>query len=264
MADNSSKIVTRRLALILAAGLILGLTPACMSRSSQAGPGEGSEPGSQDPTSTTTTSSSPASMAEGPKAGSDRSCFRQEPVSADVDGDSREDYVFHTWVKGRALLSVCTARGRNDSRPGLGQAEMLQIIDVNDDGRDEIFFGSNTCCMGELRIAVFIRGGLRLIRDSQTRGPLAMRQGIDIESHHEIGLAFGCEDLDGDGTRDIAQVKARAKGRRIYWKKVGFTLTAKEARRVGARRGSQSKVKGQSLQEVASQQTSECSLRVAQ
>src|SRR5680860_1287608 len=71
-----------------------------------------------------TTSEIPTAASEAPasapeelsKGNPQRYCSRREPVVADVDGDGRKDQVFHSWVKGQALVGVCTAAGEKDSR----------------------------------------------------------------------------------------------------------------------------------------------------
>lgn len=48
----------------------------------------------------------------------------------DVDGDGAADRVMHRFVSGAAVLQVCLADGRADQLPGLGQTEVLQLLDV--------------------------------------------------------------------------------------------------------------------------------------
>ncbi len=74
----------------------------------------------------------------------DDSCKSKETLFAHVDDDRLRDRVYHDWIRKGAALGVCTGDRRTDPRPGAGMSELLRIIDVQNDGRDEILFGGTS------------------------------------------------------------------------------------------------------------------------
>jgi hypothetical protein len=68
------------------------------------------------------------------------------------------------------VLGVCTGDGRTDRMAGSGMTELLQIIDVQRDGRDEIFYGGTTATARYFDVAVFRRGKLRRVLRPKGRG----------------------------------------------------------------------------------------------
>lgn len=100
---------------------------------SQRGPESGPVGPVTGPTPTPTLSPEPTptpSPAPGP-------CADKETIRADVDGDGRDDFVYHEFVQGEdfgeARLGVCTATGVADEIPGSGMTELLLITDVEPD-----------------------------------------------------------------------------------------------------------------------------------
>jgi hypothetical protein len=165
-------------------------------------------------------------------------CANRETLRADVDRDSRRDLVYHDWIRGAAVLGVCTGDGRTDRTAGSGMTELLQIIDVQRDGRDEIFYGGTTATARYFDVAVFRRGNLRRILHPKGK-PLALVEGIKIATRdgaeRRIGKAFGCQDTVGDRTREVVQSNAWRKTKssgRFRWRRVSFRVRAASAKRV--------------------------------
>lgn len=150
-------------------------------------------------------------------------CLRRETVRADVDGDDLPDLVYHDYLKRGAVLGVCTARGEVDRMMGAGQTEILEIIDVEEDGRDEIFFGGNTCCVGIVSVAVFRTGKLWAIRLSDGN-ELLLEEGFGPHHGNPAGFAYGCEDTVGGSNKELTQVVVTRRGRAFYWTKVSYDL----------------------------------------
>lgn len=166
------------------------------------------------------------------------SCLEKETVQADVDGDGLPDLVYHDWIRDRAVLGVCTAVGDNDRMRGEGQAELLQIIDIEQDGRDEIFFGGTTVGAKIAAIAVF-NDELQRVR-LRNRGTLLVVDGLDpgIWSRHDpAGAAFGCKDVDEDGHRELIQVSVRPQGPAFRWISRAFSIEGAVATRAMQRTG---------------------------
>jgi hypothetical protein len=168
----------------------------------------------------------PATNSVVPKAGR-----RRETVRADVDGDDVRDWVYHDWIRGAAILGVCTGDGRADRMTGSGMTELLEIIDVHENGRNEIFYGGTSAIARYLNIAVFRRGSLRRVLRPRRR-PLVLIDGIELAERGGTerpigGGAFGCQDTAGDRTKELVQVTAwrKAPNSRIFrWKRKSFSI----------------------------------------
>jgi hypothetical protein len=84
-----------------------------------------------------------------------------------------------------------------DRMAGSGMTELLQIIDVQRDGRDEIFYGGTTATARYFDAAVFRRGNLRRVLRPKGK-PLALVEEIKPSTRdgaeRRIGKAFGCRD----------------------------------------------------------------------
>jgi hypothetical protein len=174
-----------------------------------------------------------------------RRCTNKQTVRADVDGDGLSDLVFHDWIKGAAVLGVCTGDGQIDTRPGAGQAELLRIIDVQPDGRDEVLFGSTSVSARYFQVAVFRRGKLRRVLRPQGK-PLTLVKGIEVgasgATDRRTGKAFGCKDMTCGKNKEVVQASAwRRSSGRFQWRREAFSIRGASAKRVlvesGRKRG---------------------------
>ncbi|MGI8520954.1 MAG: hypothetical protein ACR2MC_10205 [Actinomycetota bacterium] len=161
-------------------------------------------------------------------------CRNKETVFARVDDDELRDRVYHDWIRGGAVLGVCTGDGRTDQRPGAGMSEELQIVDVQEDGRDEILFGGNSCCAEYFDAAVFRKGKLRLVLRPKGE-PLLLINGIVDDG---FAKAFGCRRSAGEKTRKLVKASARrTSARRFRWTRASFRLEDASAKRTLIEKG---------------------------
>lgn len=65
-------------------------------------------------------------------------CPEENSVKADVNGDGLEDLVSYNFIQKQAVLTVCTARGSTDRIHTSGMSELLEIVDIQEDGQAEI------------------------------------------------------------------------------------------------------------------------------
>ncbi|MDQ3877767.1 MAG: hypothetical protein M3290_05385 [Actinomycetota bacterium] len=147
-------------------------------------------------------------------------------MPADVDGDGITDAVYLDFMDDHAVLGVCTGSGISDSIPSEGQGEVLQIIDVDQDGKDEVFFGGTSIGASIDSIAEFVGGSIVRVRRSDG-APIIVVEGLDpgiLSSHHPAGAAFGCEDVDGDGSPELASVTVSRSDGRFQWRRVDYDI----------------------------------------
>jgi hypothetical protein len=161
------------------------------------------------------------------------------------------------WVGGEATLGVCAGNGDYYKIAGKGQSELLFVGDVEGDGRDEIFFGANTCCQNFLSIAVIDDGDLREVARPSGR-PFVLKQRFsDPGNRHSSERDFGCQDLDRDGVVDVVQVEVRREGRSLMWTKTAYAIRGGIAIFEGRRSGSTARPFRGSADELLS----DCELR---
>ena len=166
-------------------------------------------------------------------------CDNRASVAAYIDDDGRPDLVFHDWVDNRAVVGVCTQRSA-DTMPGLGQAEVLQVIDVEGDGREEILYGATTMSAEHLAVAVVVDGELHAVRDGEGRrlvllSGLEVLRGIGRFASH-VGV-FGCDDRDDDGIDDLVQVMVFRRAGSVEWTSTAYSLASGKARAVASAAG---------------------------
>jgi hypothetical protein len=198
-------------------------------------------------------------------ASAEGDCERRDTVRADVDGDGAADRVFHAWIRDRAVLGVCTAAGDTDRMRGVGQAELLQIVDVEGDAADEIFYGGTTAAAQLFSVAVFSQGDLRRVLTPGS-DPFVLVDGADpgtLTTTTPAGGAVGCPDLDDDGAAVIVQVTVTARGRRnLQWSLAGYEIQGGIAATVteanGSRRNDPAKPDPREVVQVAQTLTDAC------
>lgn len=192
-------------------------------------------------------------------------CGDRDTLEADVDGDGSADRVFHEWNGNRAVVGVCTASGATDTMGGAGQAELLEIVDVEGDEADEIFFGSTTAAAQLFEVAVFSQGKLHRVPTAGV-DTLVLVDGFDpgaLTRSTPAGGAIGCSDLDEDGAEVIVQVTVTARGeRRLQWSLIAYEIDQGTAATVGeangARRNDPDERDEREVVEVAHELTTAC------
>lgn len=160
-----------------------------------------------------------------------------EGLTAHLDGDDEPEFVFHDWIRGWAVLGVCTSTGDVETIPGVGQSELLELADIEGDGHDEIFFGATTILAAHFSLAVFRDGELQAVT-TKRGSPVSLVDGLDVsrDDSPEAG-AIGCEDADGDGVGEIVQVLVRRTGDALAWSRRAFELDATSLREVASETG---------------------------
>jgi hypothetical protein len=159
-----------------------------------------------------------------PTTGRGEACDGHVSLEADLDGDRRPDLVYHDFVRGEAELGVCTAAGPRQTIPGLGQSELLEIVDVQGDGRDEAFFGATSASAQFLEVAVISNDRLQVVR-LPDGAPLQLTSGLELGEPTGVrASAFGCEDVDGDGARDLVLVTMIRRGQEFVWRRRAFSV----------------------------------------
>jgi hypothetical protein len=162
------------------------------------------------------------------------SCGGMSTIAADVDGDGERDLVYHQWVDDRAVLGVCLGNGATGTMEGAGQAELLGILDVNIDGRDEILYGATTVSASYVEMAVWIEGALRQV--TLLHGDaLVLANGVEIGPEGTTALAFGCDTQDSVG--DIASVTVGEWPDGLMWVRVVYALNAATVTEIGSESG---------------------------
>jgi len=137
-------------------------------------------------------------------------CAAGPTVLADVDGDGDPDQIVHVYEDGGAVLRVCLNDGTVGELPGLGQGEVLEVIDLAGDGRALIIYGGTTANGKGGQIALWQDGDL---------APLLRPDGEPFEMWHG-GLGtfdesagwsqfdfWGCTAADSDGQIDLLTAK---------------------------------------------------------
>ncbi len=139
-------------------------------------------------------------------------------AEGDFDGDRRLDQAYER-QRGTEpwLLGVCLADGRSDE-VDIGIAEgAFYASDLNGDGRSEIVYGGTSVSQQIDTFAVVIGGRIHLVDEASFSSGLL--------GSEDTGQHWGCEDIDGDGRREIVQVTVRRHGSRVGWTKEIYRLT---------------------------------------
>jgi hypothetical protein len=128
---------------------------------------------------------------------------RIEHLVADVDGDGRRDRVYQRSTPlGRIKIGICTARGATDEVAVGGMGEVFGVMDIEPDGRWDIYGGGTGMTSVGVTPITFYDGRLRLVHhDGQE---LWLTE--DSYPEHRQRHGYGCEDLTGDGQNELVQV----------------------------------------------------------
>jgi hypothetical protein len=138
---------------------------------------------------------------------------QQGDLFAHVDDDELRDRVYHDLIRHRPVLGVCTGDGRTDRRPGAGMTELLRIIDVQEDGRDEILYGATLISSKNFYVAVFRRGKLHRVLRPKGK-PLLLIKGSEVNP--DRGKAFGCRKSADGKIRRLVKASVRKTGARSF------------------------------------------------
>lgn len=90
-------------------------------------------------------------------------CALGNGETGDVDGDGAPDRVAYEWTDGGLVLWACLGTGAALSRPAKGQGELLDVIDLDEDGRDEILNGGTTVSVALFEVTVVAAEGLQAV-----------------------------------------------------------------------------------------------------
>lgn len=151
-------------------------------------------------------------------------CPEEHNVEADVNGDGLEDHISYNFIRKRAVLTVCTARGSRDHINTSGMSELLEIVDIQEDGQAEILYGGTTCCARLAYLATVRRGRIRTIKAEGE--PLRVDSGPDFDPSVDtpLGRSWGCRDDDGDGAKDLVLVTVKPTLKRLRWGEQVFAI----------------------------------------
>ena len=213
------------------------------------------EDASPRPSGTPSGSPVPTPEREGP-----HECRGHEALQAEVDGDDRPDLVFHSIVDGEARVGVCTGRGSFSSIAGLGQAEMLDVVDVQGDGIDEILFGSTTVAMEYLRFAVWVDDRLKVVSLSNGSA-FQVHQGAPFPE--EATYTFyrtSCERTRlpfGDLYGDVVEVTVVRSEPTLGWHGIGYSVKSDLASPV-SEKSREVPQKGRSISEFGEELFANC------
>lgn len=157
-----------------------------------------------------------------------RSCRgRAEALRADVDGDGRLDTV---WRGQSAISSVvvglCTAAGATAEVEvgGMGEGD-FETIDIEQDGRAEIFQGTTTVSQHVSEVLRYLDGDLFVVDGFFLVDGLSRLE----TPESEVVEAWGCEDADADGVRDLVTVAVSRTHDAAIERRRGYRLQGRSA-----------------------------------
>lgn len=141
-------------------------------------------------------------------------------TAGDIDGDGREDHVSSRWASATkdSWLDVCVGGRKLITRDMLGATAEAgtPLVDVEPDGKKEIFYGGTTISSAIFSVLVLQGGGLKIVRRTpgdplydEVYDELTVESGVGPPRR---GFAIGCEDVDGDGARELIQVTVTKTG----------------------------------------------------
>lgn len=157
-------------------------------------------------------------------------CAGQDVVTGDVDGDGRDDEVFHTWdgEQAAAVVGVCTASGVEATMPGLGQSEGgAFILDIEPDGRGEVFFGATGLSYVAYDVGVLEGEELTPVLVDGHEALNLEEGALQFDESGELvvtAAAYGCEDLAGTSERELVTIDVEYGTDGVTWRKVGYDI----------------------------------------
>lgn len=161
-----------------------------------------------------TRSSGPMQLA-GDTAGPEALCEHDDAIDADLDGDGAKDQVVHAVGDDGPVLAVCSSVHGYQELTSSGSADLLEVADVDDDGRPEILYGTTEGGIRFWQVAVVTPDGLRpvVFHDTIDREvpfdgePLAFTTGYPDGTTTGDGLwGFGCA-APTDGPRVLRAIR---------------------------------------------------------
>lgn len=161
-------------------------------------------------------------------------------TSADVSGDGEVDDIVHALGETGPVLRVCLHDGTSGEIVGMGQGEVLEVIDIGGDGTGEIVYGATTASSMSVRLGVW--AGDRLARvAAEDRAPLELHHGGDGTFDEEDGWSafrfWGCADMDRDGRIDLVSAVGFRSGPNTYtFDLTGYAIEGATARLIGSER----------------------------
>jgi hypothetical protein len=133
------------------------------------------------------------------------SCADKHADDVDVDGDGRPDRVYLTSVRSGSWIGVCTASGIRDQRFLSGNDPgFLYPADIGPGRKVELVAGGTSAHSAIAAFHTLHEGRLVEILGPGDRGLL-----FEYGQGPESAMAWGCRDEDGDGRREVIQVRAR-------------------------------------------------------
>ena len=160
------------------------------------------------PTSTPTPTTPSSAPGPVPVLGGPGGGCEAPRAAVDVDGDGREDAV----GEGRDgdELVVCLTSGEDVAVEWLGGHEAFDVLDLDDDGRAEVVYGSTVLFADVQRLARHVDGEFVVVEDR--RGdPFELTDGVlgaDAGNRPAHTSVWGCADVDGDGVDELVQAVA--------------------------------------------------------
>lgn len=167
-------------------------------------------------TSTSTTATSVETTTTVAVAPTMRIACETAGIDADLDGDGATDRVAVLWVDDGGVLAACLADGSVITRPG--GVELLWIVDVDADGRDEIVNGGTTACAAIGSLVVLAGRALRTVEPA-SGGWFELRDGcLQPETGPAGGAGWGCEDGLVVRVTTTPEVGGRSTWMRTVWR----------------------------------------------
>jgi hypothetical protein len=176
---------------------------------------------SNDLTSTTTAPNSDATDSAPPSTAGDgtnppQGCIAAGTVTGDVDGDGQPDRVLHHLTEDGPVLDVCTW-WFSGSVAGLGQAGVLELVDVDADDTMEILYGSIEDGVVTAQIAQADADGNLVVVTGSDGEPLVLTDGYPDGPPPDGQLhTYGCVPAAGEAPAHLVTARITVGGEVSY------------------------------------------------